>query len=758
MQFVWTYIDELVGKGLEFTIIAELLLYTSTTLVPMALPLAILLSSIMTFGNLGERYELVSMKSSGISLLRIMMPLIAFTFALSVGAFFFSNNVLPVANLKMWTLMHDIKHKRPTLEVKEGVFYDGIDNFVIKVKSKDSKRNMMYDIMIYDHRDKKGNMFVSLADSGQMWMTKDEKFVVFELYNGYSYEEAKEETKNKAERKYPQNRQRFEKQIVTIPLGEMDLERTDESLFKNSYKMLNIDQLDKAIDSLNESYSTRKDIFTAGLIKTNYFKKERKNRSKENEKSRMLSNTLPLSENISGLQKRTLNLNNETIHEVVIKTELAKKEKVLITVADSADVSYSENFIEFELHGSSSTLVSKHDSKKLNKKYHSNRSKNSGTTILVPFIEDSSFLFQDTISPEDLAGLEDSIINNKLAESPLIVSSFIKPMVFRKTIMKDNKPIPNMVFNFDTLLNSLSSDNQRRAFDIATNYARSAKAYTTGIVKEFENREKIIRRHEIAYHKKFTLSFACLVLFFIGAPFGAIIRKGGLGLPVVISVILFIMFYIIDLMGENFVKEGVMEVYQGMWFSSAVLLPVGLFLTYKAANDSALFDMDLYVNFFNKIFKNRSSTKFEKHIEKDENIDYADYYEMTNNIKKLVSGISRFREKRIRLSFVNIMLPFTFRIHKPYKEVYSYYTFFINSMIELGKEHNYYKTKLNQVPKLKKNFKAFIIFQYILFPLFPITNLIFYFRLRKKLNNLGHLISELRKVINNPDILSIKNG
>ena len=250
MQFLWKYIDEFVGKGLEWYILAELLFYASANLVPLALPLAILLASIMTFGNLGEHYELVALKSSGLSLLRIMFPLIVLIVITSGSAVYFSNNIWPLANLKFASLLYDIRQKKPAIDIAPGVYYKDIDGFVIRTSSKSKDGKDLNDITIYNHTDGTGNRQVTRAERGQMSMSEDEQYLIVTLFNGRSYEERPGKT-------HPHFRTEFQKEIIRFDLSQFQLDRTDEDLFKNNYQMLTMTQLEKAIDSLNLKYGDR---------------------------------------------------------------------------------------------------------------------------------------------------------------------------------------------------------------------------------------------------------------------------------------------------------------------------------------------------------------------------------------------------------------------------------------------------------------------------------------------------------------------
>ena len=248
MQFLWRYIDDLVGKGLDGDVIIHLLSYVALTLVPMGLPLAVLLASIMTFGSLGENYELTALKAAGISLYRIMQPLIFLIILFTIAAFFFSNNVLPYANLKASTLLYDIKKQKPELSLKEGVFINDIEGYSIKVDKIDKKTGMMYDMLIYSHpkNTRRGNFETTIADSGIMEADKSGLFMEVQLYNGFTYTDEGGKSGNKDT--YPFRRVKFDKQFFVIPLADNQLQRSDDDLFKDSYGMLNIVQLENAVE------------------------------------------------------------------------------------------------------------------------------------------------------------------------------------------------------------------------------------------------------------------------------------------------------------------------------------------------------------------------------------------------------------------------------------------------------------------------------------------------------------------------------
>ncbi|MBL4624990.1 MAG: LptF/LptG family permease [Flavobacteriales bacterium] len=456
MQFLWLYIDELVGKGIEWYIIIELLFYASAHLVPMALPVAILLSSIMAFGNMGENYELVALKSSGMSLMRIMYPLIVVTVITAASAFYFANNVWPVANLKFKTLLYDIQHTKPAIDIKPGVFYKGIDGYVIRIADKDEDGQTMHDMLIYDHTKRQGANKVIRAEKGKMFMSEDKMFLNLVLYNGHSYDEVKDKEMQDNSHK-PLIRAKFDKEIIRFNLSGFQLERTDEESFTSNYQMLNIVQLEKEMDTLKMKYIDRK----------------------------------------------------------------AQVKKI--------------QHLKFSL-------------------------------------------WRDTTITDSTTASKDSLKQY-------------------------------------SILADLDESTGLRVVDMATNLTRSSKTQLTQFDKEFANRQSYINKYRMEWHRKFTIAFSCIVLFFIGAPLGAIIRKGGMGLPVIIAIIGFLVHYMLNIVGEKLVKEGTVAPFFGMWLSSLVLFPIALILSYKATTDSALFEGSTYVdvlrkfaNFLRKLTKGKNTT------------------------------------------------------------------------------------------------------------------------------------------------------
>lgn len=454
MQFLWRYIDEMVGKGLGVDVLGELFFYAAMTFVPMALPLAILLASLMIFGNLGENFELTAMKASGISLLRTMAPLTILMVFIAIGAFFFQNNVLPVAQTKMWTLLYSVRQKTPEVEIPEGVFYDQIPGYNLFVEKKDRETGVLYDMMIYDVSRGFENSSIILADSGKMSITPDKTRLFLQLWSGESFENLKDAGAQM--RNVPYRRESFTTKEIMVKF-DANFNRMDEQGMRNQYVGKNMAELQATIDSVG-------------------------------------------------------------------------------AVADSAAHAY-------------------------------------GTTLRMQ-----------------------SLLKSEPYETYRPSTSV--PAVQRlKPDVAVAKPL-----NVDSLMRGASSGTELNYLNQALGKAQRAKQEYEFRALQQADELKTIRRHAIELQKKFTLSFACIIFFFIGAPLGAIIRKGGLGTPLVISVFLFIFYYIIDNMGYKMARDGKIPVWEGMWLSAAVLLPLGVFFTYKAVNDSAVFNKDAYMNFFRKFF------------------------------------------------------------------------------------------------------------------------------------------------------------
>ena len=442
MQFLWLYIDELVGKGLSMKVIFEFLAWGSATMLPLSLPLATLLASMMTLGALGENNELLAIKAAGISLQRVLIPLGAICAVISVGAYFVSNDLIPVAYNKIYTLRDDIGKTKDEIKIPTGTFYNGIEGYILRVNGHDDETGMMKGVMVYNHTKNKGNTSLTIADSAMMKMSRDKSYLTFILYNGTNYEE----TNNKKYRDTTLQLQKidFNKQEMVIPLENYAFQKSDSSRFDDQVKSMNLKQLHHSQDSIGTLDSTEKQ------------------------------------ENLTSLRKsRTLRYNSQL---------------------DTA-------------------------------------------TARIP---------QTSFHRDDIGKW--------------------------KSIAEEIAAIEKAKKNADEMQTTLESYSRYRYHH---NYT--------------------LRLIDIEILKKFALSIACLIFFFIGAPLGAIIRKGGLGVSAIISVLFFVAYWVIDISGTKLARDGAVGPFFGVFFSSYVLLPTGLLLSWKAINDSALFSVDTLKNGFRKL-------------------------------------------------------------------------------------------------------------------------------------------------------------
>ena len=470
MQFLWRYVDELVGKGLEIGVLAQFFFYSGITLIPVSLPLAILLAALMTFGNFGEKFELLSMKAAGIPLLRIIRPLIIFCVMLCGMSFYFQNVVAPKAQTKLWTLLVSMKQTSPELDIPEGVFYSDIEGYNIYVKKKDRETGIMKDLLIYNFSEGFENAHIIWASEGSMEMTEDKQHLFLHLYNGEQFENLKSQSIDS--KNVPYRRETFrEKHIVIEFDGGFNM--IDGSFLSERHDTKNMNQISHSIDSLT---------FRADSIGRATFKDTKRSTYREytvtqRDSVKMTSGEIPAIINVDSLfQAYTL----------------AEKEKALKSASDR--------------------------------------------------------------------------------------------------------------------LNTLTSDWKIKEMQMS-------------------DADKNIRRHQSTWHQRITLSLSCLIFFFIGAPLGAIIRKGGLGLPVVISVIIFVLYYIIDSGSTRVARSGEMNIILGTWMSTLVLAPIGAFFTYKSNKDSVVFNLEVYTGFFRWLFGLRPS----RHLFKKEVIikdpDYRYVYD-----------------------------------------------------------------------------------------------------------------------------------
>lgn len=485
MQFLWRYVDELVGKGLEMSVLAQFFFYSALTLVPVSLPLAVLLASLITFGNFGERYELLAMKAAGISLLKIMRPLIVFVCGVVGVSFYFQNVVGPIATAKLGTLVLSMKQKSPELDIPEGVFYSEIQDYNLKVARKDRKTGMLYDVLIYDLKEGFDKARVIYADSGRLEMTADKQHLWLHLYSGDLFENLKAQSMKS--QNVPYRRESFREKHTLIEF-DSDFNMADESIMSNSSGAKDMKMLQTSIDSMR-------------------------------------------------------------------------------VVGDSIGRQYYRE------------------------------------------MADGNFRAPYGLSKEDTV---------KIRKADLLA------------------------YNVDSLYQMASLSQKQKVISSAVSRAEGTSSDLTFKSYTMERNDYSIRKHRTEWHKKITISLSCLLFFFIGAPLGGIIRKGGLGMPVIVSVLVFIIYYIIDNTGYKMARDGKWIVWMGMWTSSAVLAPLGFFLTYKSNKDSVVLNADAYINWFKKIVGIRSV----RHLFKKEVIIHdPDYTRIPGDLERLSASCRAYMEQ-----------------------------------------------------------------------------------------------------------------
>lgn len=484
MQFLWKYVDEMVGKGLEMTVLAQFFFYSGITLVPVSLPLAVLLAALITFGNFGERFELLAMKAAGISLLQIMRPLIIFISFICCLSFYFQNVIGPKAQSKLWTLVLSMKQKSPELDIPEGVFYDEIDGYNLYVKKKDRKTGMLYDVLIYNFDKGFENAQIIKADSGRLEMTADKQHLYLHLYSGEQFENLKSQNMN--QKNVPYRREEFSEKHAIIEF-DSDFNMMDEGIMSNQSNSKDMRMLQAGIDSISHRN-------------------------------------------------------------------------------DSVGRSY--------------------------------------------YTESMSNLYRIGNAPNRVDSL-------KLEKEP------------QRSV------------KIDSLWRASTLSQRQKWLNAAVSRAESASNDWNFKSMNMTQSDYALRRHSTAWHEKLTLSLACLIFFFIGAPLGGIIRKGGLGMPVVVSVMIFIIYYIINNTGYKMARDGKWIIWMGMWTSTAILAPLGAFLTYKSNNDSVVLNADAYANWFKRLLGIRSV----RHIfRKEVIIDDPDYQRLPGDLEQLSADCRSYAE------------------------------------------------------------------------------------------------------------------
>lgn len=527
-QYMLKYFDDFVGKDLGASVFAELIFYFSINMSQVALPLAILLSSLMTFGNLGEHFELTAIKSSGISLLRTLRPLFIAVLLLTTLAFLNNNLIVPKANIKAYSLLYDIRQKKPSLDIREGQFYNGIPNYSIKVNEKLPDEVSMKDIIIYDHSKESGNNNVTVADSCRMYTILNNRYLVFELYNGNSYNEQRQaEFKRNASFGGVNDlmRNEFSQMKMVLSLASFDLNRTKEELFAGNRLMKDMGELADGIDSMqNVVGEIRKNLLNNADGMYEYHLKERR-------------------------QQRIDSIRAATARER--EAVAAATGEVRRPAVDSL--------------------------------------KDTVGTRREPLLRRPTLARpQAEALTGQIAALQDTVAR-ELSPDPEVRLERKRQLAQEKAVsFQDHYKDPGR---------------HTRAVNDALVKARYIKTNLANQASRIDNLSYEIARHIIEKNKKVALACSCIVMFLIGAPLGSIIKKGGFGFPVILSIAFFIIFYVVSIMAEKYAREGLLDASLGAWMPNLVLLPFGMFFLRQARNDSRLFDADVYVMWFERVIK-----------------------------------------------------------------------------------------------------------------------------------------------------------
>ena len=541
------YFDEIFGKGLGFWIYAELIGYFVISISPMALPLAMLLSSLMAFGNLGEHFELTAIKGSGISLTRAMRPIAIFAVGLTILAFLSNNYLVPKVNLKTFSLLYDIRMKTPSLDIKEGVFYSGIPNFSIKINQKlDEVR--LRDILIYNHAEGQGNLNVTMADSGRMETFNNDTYMRLTLFAGESYKESRS-TRGISEAPVEFSRTAFQENVMVFDLSAFQLNRTPENQWSTNRAIKTIEEIRHGLDSLHLIVNDLKyqNFITAASIYPFFTKNRKLNPAPEILVEKARFDTL---RRIQILKEQAIEDSMNTVNREVL-----------------SDSNSSVTIVETPVE--------------------------NGSVEITTALPDSGVAIRKKLDAKRLGFSDSSATQTTQVDSTAIpVEKYV--IKFRKEplTVKEKALLDSMFYERGYISN---------AYTLALNNARNLKNSFNVKLSQVDGQLREFRRYEIAWYQKYSQAIACFIMFLIGAPLGAIIKKGGLGMPVLISILFFILFYMLTITGEKWAKEGVTDPLLGTIFSNLCLLPFGLFFLRQARKDARLFESDFYAGIQKKV-------------------------------------------------------------------------------------------------------------------------------------------------------------
>ncbi|MFK7771482.1 MAG: LptF/LptG family permease [Saprospiraceae bacterium] len=563
MQFIWVYVDDMVGKGAGFGLVLEIIFYNSISLIPWALPIAILISSVMVMGNLGERYELASLKSAGVSLIRVILPMLYFAIGVTFFSFFSSNNLVPMANLKFKSRLHDIRTQKPTLNLEEGVFNEDFKGFIIHIGKKENDDRTIRDVIIYDHQDyNKGKFSMITAESGEMYMTSDNVYFVMNLKNGYHYQEG-EKAKKGEEEKYTFTRTKFDEWKKVFDTGEFNIDLTEEERFKNHYTMLSVRQLWNAIDSIDNrigSYNARLDEYVQKAFYP--LKKEFLEKRKIENAKKLKAQKQKAKDKLE--RKKLEKKENEKQDSMAPKLDLKDANPI-----NSKKIETTQKTIKSE----SKPPKPKKTKKKTTNKIEKEKAKKARSKAIQKRKEEAKIKKEEKRKAE--------AIKKEKSLSQILKQEIEKPLK-----------------EFDTFYNTFPEAEQgrfslkERAKTTARGILNQAEAIQRSINPKNESRVK----HVFVLYSKFSFALVCCVFLFIGAPMGAIVRKGGFGYPLLIAILFFMMFIVLNILFQKLAESFVLPAEIAVWCPILILLPISYILTTRALKDKKILNFDQYTS------------------------------------------------------------------------------------------------------------------------------------------------------------------
>lgn len=571
-QHMLKYFDDIIGKGLGGDVIGQLLFYFAIFMTPVALPLAVLLSSLIAFGNLGEHFELTAIKSSGISLVRTLRPIFFFVLVLTGIAFYANNNLVPKAALEAYSLLYDIKQKKPALDLREGAFYNGISDISIKVNKKFEDGITLKEVILYDHRDNDGNKKVTVADSGKMYTILNERYLKFELFNGYNYSEGSSSprevspTSKGKSKTESMSRSKFHKSQIVFDLSDLDLKKTDKKWFQGNRIMRNLAELESDMDSI------RGEILTQQL---NYYSYRQSH----------FAYFRALDSLVMPKEVYRHKLRRDSIAEAKYAGYRGPQQNEKpVSVNDSPDAGEAQTLAQIKRDSAEAVKRAKEAASK--KKVTPQTSKAQTSVSKTPAKPKTDAArkrpVKKPIPPKAAKAKAETKPVNKL--DSIRFAKLNSDSARRARI--------DSIFNMEPRKEHLAN---------ATNAARQVKSNIENSTSGASTYEKEMINFQIQWHKILANSLACVAMFLIGAPLGAIIKKGGLGMPFLVSIIFFIVYYIITMQGEKLAKQGTLSPLAGVWMADAILLVIGLFFLRQARADARLFEADFYSIAFDKL-------------------------------------------------------------------------------------------------------------------------------------------------------------